>query len=77
MQRTGSNGQGGLVFVLNARRDGWQGRHLPTAWRGRRLVPAAWRSEGSVSTPSEVWTRGDGQADLWAPPRGYVVYAPA
>lgn len=77
MQRTGLDGQGGLVFVLNARRDGWQGRLLRTTWRNRRLVPAAWRSEGSASTPAEVWTRGDGQVDLWAPPRGYVVYTPA
>ncbi len=76
MQRTGLNGQGGLVFVLNPGREAWRGRVLRTAWKNRKLSPAAWRGEGSTGTPREVWTTGDGYADLWAPPRGYVAYVP-
>lgn len=76
MQRTGSNGKGGLVFVLNPGRDSWRGRMLKTIWRDRRLVPVAWRSEVTADSPAEVWSDGEGRGDLWAPPRGYVVYTP-
>jgi alpha-amylase len=76
MQRRGLDGRGGLVFVLNNRGDGWNGRTVQTAFTGRRLVPAAWRGEQNADVPQPVWTDAGGSGPMWAPPRGYAVYRP-
>jgi alpha-amylase len=75
MQRTGAADQPGLVYVLNNRGDGWGGAKLRTRFRSARLTPVAWDGLDQ-STPQPKWTDASGQADLWAPPRGYCVYAP-
>ena len=76
MQRNGSEGQKGLVLVLNNRGEGWNGSSVKTKWRNTRFVPAAWRGRNDAGVPQEKRTGDDGVADFWAPPRGYAVYLP-
>jgi alpha-amylase len=76
MQRPGSDTQGGLVLVLN-NRGAWNGVGAQTRWRDTRLVPVAWHGRDDTGAPQDKWTDAAGWTDLWAPPRGYVVYAPA
>jgi alpha-amylase len=71
MQRRGSGAQPGLVFVLNNRGD-WAGRWVCTRWANQSLVPVAY---SCADTPYTKRTQDNGWVDLWAPPRGYVVYA--
>ena len=75
MQRNGWQSQPGLVFVLNNRGE-WNGAGVTTQWLNRVLRPVAWRG-GDAGAPQAKTTDGQGRAGLWAPPRGYVVYAPA
>jgi alpha-amylase len=74
-QRSGLNAQPGLVLVLNSLPT-WHGAAVGTCWRGTRLHPLAWWSRDDQSMPLDVWSHGDGVAEVWAPPRGYAVYAP-
>ena len=76
MQRDGQGAQGGLVLVLN-NRGAWQGAVVQTRWAGTRLVPVAWCGRDDAGVPEAKWTDEHGRGDLWAPPRGYAVYAPA
>jgi alpha-amylase len=76
MQRQGGASQGGLVLVLN-NRGAWNGVGAQTRWRDVRLVPVAWHGRDDTGVPQDKWTDAAGWADLWAPPRGYVVYTPA
>jgi alpha-amylase len=73
MQRSGWGRQSGLALTLNNRAD-WNGTWVQTEWPVTRLVPRAW--SGAVR-PLEKRTDAGGRVDLWAPPRGYVVYVPA
>ena len=75
MQRSGTGDHNGLVFVLN-NRGTWNGTWVQTRWNNTRLVPAAWYSRDDLSTPEEKWTNESGWVDVWATPRGYVVYVP-
>ena len=76
MQRPGHERNPGLVFVLNNRGDRWNGASVTTRWRNARLAPVAWWSARDLARPADQWAQADGRAELWAPPRGYVVYAP-
>ena len=75
MQRAGAAAQPGLVFVLNNRGE-WNGPSVQTQWPDRLLRPVAWRGRDDLGTPQSKHTDQHGWADLWAPPRGYAVYAP-
>ena len=76
MQRLGWGGKPGLVFALNNRGDRWNGAWATTQWRNVAFKPLAWWSGSDLSRPSDQWAAGDGRAQFWAPPRGYVVYGP-
>jgi alpha-amylase len=76
MQRGGAGVQSGLVLVLNNRGNTWNGTRARTRWPNARFTPAAWWSHGGQASPAAVVSDGAGWADLWAPPRGYAVYAP-
>ena len=76
MQRSRAGDQNGLVLVLN-NRGAWNGAWVQTRWNSARLVPAAWRGHDDLNVPEEKWTNESGWVELWAPPRGYVVYSPA
>jgi alpha-amylase len=76
MQRSGYNGKKGLVYVLNNRGYGWNGRWVTTQWRDAELAPVAWWSASDRSQPWSQRIAWDGRGEFYAPPRGYVVYAP-
>lgn len=76
MQRTGAGTQPGLIFVLN-NSGFWSGTVVRSQWGNTHFKPVAWRGDGDLGTPAEKWTDGSGNADFWAPPRGYAVYVPA
>ena len=77
MQRRGVDGNGGLVFVLNSRRDGnWRGETVQTGFPSARFEPVAFHGEGDPGVPEVETTDAQGRGDFWAAPRGYTVYAP-
>jgi len=76
MQRNGFDGKPGMVYVLNNRGDRWHGAWVTTQWRDIDLTPVAWWSKTDSSPPTAQRAQSDGQVQFWAPPRGYVVYAP-
>lgn len=76
MQRSGFGSQPGLVLVLNNRGDAWNGATVKTQWMNQHLTPVAWDGY-DPSKPEEKYTGADGAVDLYAAPRGFVVYAPA
>ena len=76
MQRLGDGDHSGLIFVLN-NRGTWNGTWIQTRWDNTRLVPAAWHGRDDSGVPEEKWTNESSWVDLWAPPRGYVVYLPS
>ncbi len=75
MQRDGNDAQRGLVLVLN-NRSNWNGAWVQTRWTDTRLSPHAWWSSNDDGIPADKWTNSNGWTELWAPPRGYVVYTP-
>jgi alpha-amylase len=74
MQRTGTDRQRGLLFVLN-NSGRWNGSEVITQWPNKELIPLAWNGQGATA-PMNKWTNADGVCDVWAPPRGYAVYIP-
>ncbi|MDB5277648.1 MAG: glycosidase [Ferruginibacter sp.] len=77
MQRHGNAQQKGLVFVLN-NSGRWNGRQVNTQWAQTKFIPEAFcGNDDAAGLPIAKWSDGYGNADFWAPPRGYVVYVPA
>jgi len=76
MQRLGHGNRPGLVFALNNHGDRWNGARVLTQWQGTSFAPVAWWSRSDLARPLDQWAGANGQAEFWAPPRGYVVYAP-
>jgi len=76
MQRPGWERQPGLVFALNNRGDGWNGAGVDTRWPNAVFEPVAWWSATDCNRPADQRADAAGRAEFWAPPRGYVVYAP-
>ena len=75
MQRHGFGAQPGLVFVLN-NSGVWAGNYVTTHWVNTWFKPAAWYGTDSTNIPLEKFTDEFAGTELWAPPRGYVVYVP-
>jgi alpha-amylase len=75
MQRDGNDAQRGLVLVLN-NQSIWNGTWVQTRWTDTRLSSHAWWSGNDDGIPADKWTNSNGWTELWAPPRGYVVYTP-
>ncbi len=75
MQREGQGTQRGLIFVLN-NTDRWNGTWVQTKWNNTRFAPQAWRGRDDAGVPLDQWTNDSGWGEFWAPPRGYVAYAP-
>ena len=80
MQRSGfrddSVQQSGLIYVLNNLGDKWSGATVKTKWKNQKFVPVAWDGHDTTA-PNERTTNAEGRSEFPAPPRGYVVYAPA
>ena len=64
------------LLVLNNRGDIWNGATVQTQWHNQHLTPIAWDGYDQ-SRPEDKYTGADGSIDLYAAPRGFVVYAPA
>lgn len=67
------NGSPGLVLVLNDDPNNWNGVTVNTQWANTKMHAYAWNGGAQ---PQDKWTDGSGSVDLWAPPRGYAIYAP-
>jgi alpha-amylase len=80
MQRSGLRNdnvqRSGLIYVLNNLGDKWSGAPVKTKWKNQRFVAVAWDGY-DTATPNERTTDAEGSSEFPAPPRGYVVYAPA
>jgi len=80
MQRSGFRDdnvqQSGLIYVLNNLGDKWSGTTVKTRWKNQKFVPVAWDGHDTAA-PNERTTNAEGNSEFPAPPRGYVVYAPA
>jgi alpha-amylase len=80
MQRSGFRDdnvqQSGLIYVLNNLGDKWSGATVKTQWKNQKFVPVAWDGHDTAA-PNERTTNAEGSSEFPAPPRGYVVYAPA
>ncbi len=76
MQRTGAGGSPGLIYALNNRGDTWRGAWVTTQWRNTAFTPVAWWSSMDRNRPNDQQAAADGRAEFYAPPRGYVIYAP-
>ncbi len=77
MQRSGYEQNPGLLYVLNNRGDSWNGQWVNTRWKNTRLTPVAWWSKTDLHRPQDQHTDLNGNASLYAPPRGFCIYAPA
>jgi alpha-amylase len=76
MQRSGYAEKPGLIYVLNNRGEAWHGAWVNTRWQNTILEPVAWWGKRDRSRPLDQSTGSDGRAQLFAPARGYAVYAP-
>ena len=74
MQRTGAGSQPGLILVLNNGAFAF-GIAVKSQWNNTRLRPIAWWGKGYAGTPADQWSDDSGTASLWAPSRGYAIYA--
>ncbi|MBI3268292.1 MAG: DUF1939 domain-containing protein [Planctomycetes bacterium] len=68
-QRNGYGALPGCVLVLNDHPTAWRGAWVTTKWPGADLKDYT----GQAQTKHVA---ADGRVELWAPPRGYAVYAP-
>jgi alpha-amylase len=76
MQRSGFDSIPGLIYILNNRGDNWNGAWVDTQWRNTSFEPVAWWGKTDRNRPANQSTGADGRGQFFAPPRGYVVYAP-
>jgi alpha-amylase len=65
----------GYVIVLNDSTE-WKGQYVETRFVNSNLKCVAWSSTADNSKPNAKETDYNGNADLWAPPRGYAIYTP-
>jgi len=80
MQRSGVREakvqQSGVIWVLNNLGDKWSGATVKTQWKNQKFVSVAWDGHDAAA-PNERTTNAEGGSEFPAPPRGYVVHAPA
>ncbi len=74
-QRSGYQGQKGLVVVINTDPEGWRGAWVRTQWPNTPLACVAWWGH-DLNQPADKRADGGGWAEVYAPPRGYAVYVP-
>jgi alpha-amylase len=76
MRRTGYGDKPGLIYALNNRGDAWNGAWVNTWMADTEFIPVAWWSKFDGGIPAPHRSDSSGRAEFWAPPRGYVVFAP-
>lgn len=81
----GSSGQStaspGYIVIINDHASQWKGYTVQTGngyLKGKTLKAYAWSStvNGQNVQPQNQYCDSNGYVELWAPPRGYAVYAP-
>ena len=72
-EREGDVAKKGLITMINGDDTEWRGQWVKIRKESTRLVPAAWWGK-DMSRPIDKVSSPDGWVDLYAPPRGYVVY---
>jgi len=73
MERSGSEGKSGLVFVLN-NSDIWRGAEVCTTRASSKWTSIAWWSAHDLRQPEDKRSDAGGRVALYAPPRGFAVY---
>ncbi|WP_147821114.1 alpha-amylase family glycosyl hydrolase [Salidesulfovibrio onnuriiensis] len=76
MERLGHETQPGLILAMNNNGGKWRGARVHASRPGACYEPKAWWSEGDIGKPNVQHADGFGHVEIYAPPRGYVVYAP-
>lgn len=71
----------GYIVVINDHASQWKGHTVQTGngyLKGKTLKAYAWSStvSGQNVQPENKYCDSNGYVELWAPPRGYAVYAP-
>ena len=68
-QRNG-NGNPGCVLALNDNTSSWLGAWVQVQWPNTDM-------HDYTGQAADKWSDGNGWVQLWAPPNGYAIYAPA
>jgi alpha-amylase len=79
--RDGNSTNPGYIVVINDNANSWKGAWVQTSntqLRNKTLKCYAWESykSGQNYQPSSKFCQSNGWVEVWAPPRGYAVYAP-
>lgn len=77
----GNSTNPGYIIAINDNANNWRGSWVVagnTFLRNKNLKCYAWYSpkSGQNYQPATKWCDGSGNVEVWAPPRGYAVYAP-
>jgi alpha-amylase len=77
----GNSSNPGYIIVINDQSSGWRGDWVltnNTFLRNKTLKSYAWYSpvSGQNYQPASKFCQSNGWVEVWAPPRGYAVYAP-
>lgn len=77
----GNSTNPGFIIVINDNANNWRGSWVQTGntfLRNKNLKCYAWYSpkSGQNYQPATKFCDGNGWVEVWAPPRGYAVYAP-
>jgi len=76
-----SNNYPGYIVAINDNKYNWRGSWVRSnnyRMKNKTLKCYAWYSSrsGNNYQPGSQWCDGNGWVNIWAPPRGYAVYAP-
>ena len=63
----------GLLYCLNTSAE-WEQVEVRTSLPNTHYVPEAW--DGVVEKPLDQYSDGEGNLNVWIPPKGYCVYIP-
>lgn len=79
--RDGNSTNPGFIVVINDNSSNWRGAWVTTSnttLRNKTLKCYAWYSPNSGQNyqPANKFCQSNGSVEVWAPPRGYAVYAP-
>ncbi|MEQ8820727.1 MAG: alpha-amylase, partial [Sumerlaeia bacterium] len=79
--KDGGSSNPGYIEVINDNANNWRGSWVRTSngnLKNKTLKCYAWYStkSGQNYQPANKYCNGSGDVEVWAPPRGYAVYAP-
>lgn len=77
MQRPGSDGKPGFIYVLNNDGSDWRGDWVSTDHPNTTFRPVAWWGHTDMARPIDQSTDRDGRGQFFAAGRGYAIYVPS